>query len=562
MRSRGISLANKCQLLFGAAILLILTAALSVPWFRMHSVIDRGEQEIAVQLADAWLQNVIELGVVHETGQNNADSLEVLDEASLSIDTTNRIQNTIGRFRMEVLTVQEAEWRIAQNPDEMLQKALKAFRKHPETDAQFSVERQPGKAVRYRYLRPISARQMAAVQDPRFALFDEQSLAPDIANPLRAILVIERNAVSASGQLFVNRLYIILAGLSAGALAVLVFYFITTRLILSPVRVLRETAERVSEGNLYVRSDISTGDEFEELADTFNLMLSTIKTSQDQLRQINKSLDLKMTDLAKSNVTLLEANRLKSEFLANISHELRTPLNSILGFAEVIAELEEAATDQTPGNDKKQRYLNNIITSGKHLLQMINDLLDLARIEAGRVEIQAEPINIHDVCDGLLTLLRPQSEKKQLRVVTEINPNLPLVETDGGKLQQIIFNFLSNAVKFTPDQGSIVVRAERWRDTQQGAADMVRISVADTGPGISQEDQKHIFEKFRQVEASHTKQHQGTGLGLAICQELSELLHATIEVESELENGTTFRLILPIQMPREDPQPLMSEITE
>ena len=301
MRSRGISLANKCQLLFGAAILLILTAALAVPWFRMPRLIDRGEEEIARQLANAWLQNVIELGSVPET--ELIENSQLLNQAdSPTPDSHNKNpeskRRSIGRFRMEVLTPDEAEIRAEEKNDSLLKRALTRFRKNPDSEAVFGVVRDAGHPLHFRYLRPISAKQMATVQDPRFALFDDSFSSAEVANPLRGILIIERSAVTASSQLFINRTYIILSGLFAGALAVLVFYFITTRLILSPVRVLRETTERVSKGDLNVRSDISTGDEFEELSDMFNQMLATVKSSQDQLRQINKTLDLKLTDLA------------------------------------------------------------------------------------------------------------------------------------------------------------------------------------------------------------------------------------------------------------------------
>lgn len=565
MRSRGISLANKCQMLFGAAILLILTAALAVPWFRMQRMIDRGEHEIARQLANAWLQNVIELGTVPETvmvpGPNSSAGSE--PDAGTG---SNRIEpkpkdsaglRGVGRFRMEVLTPAEAEVRAEEVDDALLARALAEFRKNPESDAIFSVVQEPGEPIHYRYLRPISARQMAVVQDPRFAIYGDSSFSAQIANPLRGILIIERNAVSASGQLFVNRTYLLLSGLFAGALAVLVFYFITMRLILSPVRVLRETTERVSKGDWNVRSDISTGDEFEELSDMFNEMLASLKSSQHQMRQINKSLDLKLTDLARSNVMLVEANQLKSEFLANISHELRTPLNSILGFAEVIEELEQRA----PRSDeqvKRLRYLQNILDSGRNLLQLINDLLDLARIEAGRVEVQAELANIAEACEGLTTLIRPLADKKGIDLQVHVGASLPLVETDPGKFQQIVFNFLSNAVKFTPKRGSVTICAERWRSgAGADSVDAVRVSVADTGPGISAEDQKLIFEKFRQVDASHTREHQGTGLGLAICHELAVLLGGSISVESEEGNGATFALILPVRIQREEPLALM-----
>ncbi|MFW5653795.1 MAG: ATP-binding protein, partial [Planctomycetota bacterium] len=396
----------------------------------------------------------------------------------------------------------------------------------------------------------------------------------DQPSPLLGILVIDHSAETARGQLIINRMYIILAGLFAGALAILVFYFITTRLILSPVRVLRETAERVSRGELYIRSDISTGDEFEDLSDAFNHMLANWTGSQNQLRQINKSLDLKLNELSESNTLLVEANRLKSEFLANVSHELRTPLNSILGFAEVIQEMEADAADlrsSTAGADngsaaekkareKRYRYAGNILRSGRSLLDLINDLLDLAKIEAGRLEVAPEPTSVEDVCEGLATLIRPQAEKKQIKIEVRVSRTMPMIHTDPAKFQQILFNFLSNAVKFTPVGGSVTVAADRQRRREYG--EVVRICVTDTGPGISERDQALIFEKFHQVDGGHSRETEGTGLGLTICRELSQLLGGWIEVESELGRGSTFTLFLPPHLTPDRPQSLMSAGTK
>src|SRR4029450_6929102 len=166
------------------------------------------------------------------------------------------------------------------------------------------------------------------------------------------------------------------------------------RLILQPVRVLQETAEKVSEGDLNIRSDISTGDEFQQLSETFNTMLFNLKTSADQLRSVNKSLDLKLGQLAESNIGLYESNRLKSEFLANVSHELRTPLNSIIGFAEL---LEEIAKSDHGAARKGHPSIGNTLKGGPSLLEMINELLQMAKIEAGRVELSIAPTSLSDL---------------------------------------------------------------------------------------------------------------------------------------------------------------------
>jgi signal transduction histidine kinase len=339
-----------------------------------------------------------------------------------------------------------------------------------------------------------------------------------------------------TSQLLLNRVFLLTAGLLAGTLAIIVFYLITTRLILQPVRVLQETAEKVSEGDLNIRSDISTGDEFQQLSETFNTMLTNLKQSADQLRAVNKSLDIKLGQLAESNVALYEANRLKSEFLANVSHELRTPLNSILGFADLLKDSSSGV-----GDPKSTRYVQNILSSGRNLLELINDLLDLAKIEAGRMEIRSEPLSLNDLFEGLTSVLKPLSEQKQLAVVVAVTPDVPIIHTDQAKLQQVLYNFLSNAIKFSPAGERIDLSAER------AGEDSVRIAVIDRGPGIPADKHEVIFEKFRQVDASHTREHSGTGLGLAISKELVTLLGGTIGVQSAEGEGSTFWVILPLK---------------
>jgi signal transduction histidine kinase len=348
----------------------------------------------------------------------------------------------------------------------------------------------------------------------------------------------------AQQQLLFNRVYIVVAGLFASLLAIGVFYYITKRIILSPVRVLRDTAEQVAAGDLNIRSDINTGDEFERLSVVFNQMLENLKSNEDQLRGINKSLDLKLGELAETNVALFEANKLKGEFLANVSHELRTPLNSIVGFAELLNETLKDYNDEK--TEKRRRFLANIIQSSRLLLELINDLLDLAKIEAGRMDIRIGQMSLADTGEGLINLIRPQADKKQISLTLRIPTSIPLIQTDAGKFQQIIFNFLSNAVKFTPENGAITLSASPLSHEPGSEPTHVRVSVADTGLGIPKDQQKRIFEKFTQLDSTHTREYSGTGLGLTISQELSNLLHSEVELESELGKGSTFSLVIPI----------------
>jgi two-component system, NarL family, sensor histidine kinase BarA len=300
------------------------------------------------------------------------------------------------------------------------------------------------------------------------------------------------------------------------------------------VRVLQETAEKVSEGDLNIRSDISTGDEFQQLSETFNTMLANLKKSGDQLRSINRSLDLKIGQLSESNVALYESNRLKSEFLANVSHELRTPLNSILGFAQLLQDSIGA-----PPDARTSRYLNNILNSGQNLLDLINDLLDLAKIEAGKMEVRSEPLSLSDLFEGLIGILKPLTEEKQLTIAASVAREVPILRTDPAKLQQILYNFLSNAIKYSPAGEVIDLAAERMADGS------IRISVTDRGPGIEPEKQPMIFEKFRQIDGSVTRAHGGSGLGLAISRELAALMNGSIGLRSTPGHGSTFWVILP-----------------
>jgi signal transduction histidine kinase len=350
------------------------------------------------------------------------------------------------------------------------------------------------------------------------------------------VLLIQTSA--AEYTMLLNCLWIIVAGLLAATGAMVAFYTIVQRVILRPIRQLRALVNNIAEGNYDVRSSIRSGDEYEQLSDAFNHMLDNFVESQDKLQRANQQLDAKIAQLSEKNIELFKANKLKSEFLANMSHEFRTPLNAILGFAELLREKPAADVE------KSRRYAENIITSGRSLLMMINDLLDLAKAEAGKIILHFERTSIQQLCEGLSAFFLPLTEKKNLLLETEVCPDIPLVHTDAGKVQQILYNLLSNAIKFTPEGGQITVKAEMPDDMT------VRISVRDTGCGIPKEHQDKIFEKFRQLDGSITRLGDGTGLGLAICKQLTELLAGTIGLESEPAKGSIFWLEIPVNLPQ------------
>src|SRR6185312_7064121 len=246
---------------------------------------------------------------------------------------------------------------------------------------------------------------------------------------------------------------------------------------------------------------------------------------QDRNKKLIADLDRKVDELARVNMALYESNRLKSDFLATMSHELRTPLNSIIGFSEVLLAAENLS-------EKQHRYAANIMTGGKQLLALINDVLELAKLEAGKMRLHPEALSIANVCEHAAALFRDQADKKNidLKVLVE---GTPPARQDAGKLHQILTNLISNAVKFTPEGGRVTVRAAG------DGSDLV-FTVTDSGVGIAPEEQELVFEKFRQAANPLTREQGGTGLGLSIVRELAKLLGGDVALHSELGRGSTF----------------------
>jgi two-component system sensor histidine kinase BarA len=338
-----------------------------------------------------------------------------------------------------------------------------------------------------------------------------------------------------------NRAMLITAALITAIVAMLSSYTIVRYVIVKPVKHLRDVSDAIAAGRLNIRSKIETGDEFEELSHAFNRMLHNLVAMQQELREVNNDLDRKVDELAQANLALFEMNRLKSDFLATMSHELRTPLNSIIGFSEVLSGTEQLG-------DRQRRYASNIQSSGRMLLSMINDILDLAKIESGKMEVRSEDFSIRDVCEGLTNLCRPVADRKSITLDCRLDEAIPLLRQDPGKLKQILYNLLSNAIKFTPEGGRVTLRAR-----PEGR--FVVVEVEDTGVGIAEEDRETIFEKFRQAKVPGqgenvlTREHQGTGLGLSIVRELTKLLGGDVHLESQTGHGSTFTVRIPMMLP-------------
>jgi signal transduction histidine kinase len=257
-----------------------------------------------------------------------------------------------------------------------------------------------------------------------------------------------------------------------------------------------------------------------------------LRDGDDRLRLVNAELEVANTQLALRNREVEHATKLKSAFLASMSHELRTPLNAIIGFSGLLGQ-------QTAGdlNPKQLRFVNHIETGSKHLLQLINDILDLSKIESGQLELQCEDVSIEEMLPEVLSTIKPLAMSKHIDLVQRMDGTLR-VHADRVKVKQILYNLLSNAIKFTPERGTVAVECFDERES-------VRVTVVDSGIGISPEDIDLIFQEFRQVTGPTKGPREGTGLGLAITRKLVECHRGTMHVKSELHKGSEFSFTLP-----------------
>jgi CheY-like chemotaxis protein/nitrogen-specific signal transduction histidine kinase len=248
---------------------------------------------------------------------------------------------------------------------------------------------------------------------------------------------------------------------------------------------------------------------------------------EDQLRSQNLKLE-------EHNQRVEAASRMKSEFLANMSHELRSPLNGIIGFSELLYDGKLGAIP-----DRPKEFIGRVHASASHLLQLINGVLDLSKIEAGHLEFCPEPLFVSDIVQEVTGILSSQATKKQIRIETEIEPGVDEVNIDPGRLRQVLYNYLSNALKFTGERGLVVVRLK-----SEGSAHF-RLEVSDTGIGVSKEDIGRLFVEFQQLDATVAKRYQGTGLGLALTKRIVEAQGGRVGVTSKLGQGSTFFAVLP-----------------
>jgi signal transduction histidine kinase len=270
----------------------------------------------------------------------------------------------------------------------------------------------------------------------------------------------------------------------------------------------------------------------------------------EQLKEASAELERKVQEataelaqqnelLRRQHIALEQASALKSQFLANMSHEFRTPLNAILGYTHMLLHGVSGAV-----TDNQRKSLSRIDSNSRHLLALINDILDITRIEAGRMPLNVTTFAIMDLVDEVMAELEPIIRRSNLTVHRRIRGKLPRLRSDRSKVKQIVLNFLSNAIKFTPAGKVTISASQSVRDR------VVVISVIDTGLGIAPEDQAKVFEDFRQLDSSPTRGYGGTGLGLSICRRLAQMLGGSIELASDAGRGSTFSLTLPVKLRR------------
>jgi signal transduction histidine kinase len=318
----------------------------------------------------------------------------------------------------------------------------------------------------------------------------------------------------------------LLGAMAIVAVALLMSFLVShwyARRLSGPILALEAGAVAFAQGNFTKRMQVNTGDEVELLATEFNKMA-------DQLQEYTDSLERRV---AEKTAQLEMANRHKSEFLANMSHELRTPLNAIIGFSEVLKERMFGEL-----NDKQMEYVRDIFGSGQHLLSLINDILDLTKVEAGHMALDVVEFDVHAAVDNCCTLIRERAHRSRLRFASEVEPNVGKWPADERKFKQVLLNLLTNAVKFTPAGGMVTLRT--W--IEDG---WLVVSVRDTGIGIAAEDRAAIFKEFHQLPLQGMSKQEGTGLGLSLSRRLVELHCGTLTVESVPRRGSTFTARFP-----------------
>jgi len=545
------SLERKCRFLFGLCLLVLITGSFWWYGFRTEELVYTTTRSTGRHFVDATML------------QSHWEKLEPDKEFTGLIEQLGSVLRP-QQYRSWVLDPNAPPEEKAGRNYSRLDNAVLEYFKNRSADA--ALPAIPGDAIEYREFRTADNKEYHYYQPVRWkssckVCHEYRGVIGDVApaaadreghpqfaeNDLMAVVKVVMPDSATRRAINWNRAILLATAIMTVFLAMLAAYAIVRYVIVKPLEHLRDVSDEVRRGNVQARAEIHTADEFEELGVAFNRMLRGLVDSQEELRKVNESLDDKVDELAQANMHLYEMNRLKSDFLATMSHELRTPLNSIIGFSDVLGSIQSL-------DEKQRRYVQNIRSSGRMLLEMINDILDLAKIEAGKMEVRPNVFRMESVVSAQCDMARPLAEKKNVDLEFEVADGLEAIEQDPAKVQQILANLLSNAVKFTPEGGRIDVVA-RLDAADEQKPTVVVLEVIDTGVGIAPEEQQTIFEKFRQSRVfqtgddAMTREFSGTGLGLSIVRELCRLLGGDITLESQLGRGSRFTVRLPLVYP-------------
>jgi signal transduction histidine kinase len=535
------SLERKCRFLFGGGLLLLVSGSF-YPYYRMTSGLVLDQNLLTGRM---MIQPIVQrhhwshISLPTKDFRETDDALwDALLPPELHIEGNDRFLWTL--YRADTVNSEK----IPSDQADFTQ--LDLLETNPELRETYRIVRNQAGRREMRYYGAVRASQVCLECHYHSTIGTKQVEEGTLVGMAAIVLPLSKNDRSLAW----NNAVLLSTAIVTVFLAMTASWAIVRYVIVKPVEHLREVSDSISRGHLDRRAEIRTGDEFEELSQAFNRMLRHLVTVQEELRQVNTELDSKVDQLARANLQLYELNNLKNDFMATMTHELRTPLNSILGFSDVLAGADNLS-------ERQQRYVRNIQTSGKDLLTLINDILDLAKIEAGKMDLHIVEFTVGDLLERLASMMRPLAERKNIELTTDCDSSIPVLRQDPGKLQQIVYNLLSNAVKFTPEGGRVQVLA--LLATQP---DQIELVVEDTGVGIPLEDQDSIFEKFRQGNTTPggqsttlTREYAGTGLGLSIVKELSKLLGGEVTLRSELGKGSRFSVILPMVL-KSQPRPL------
>ena len=541
------SLEIKCLFLFGVFLLVVMAFSLSLYWWLTERVVYEQHPVMADGLVDQFLLQVHweNLETTSESFQKQVDDLVT--------DFADKLGKREG-VKTEFLYREDAPFHLTsgegrptdQDEMDLVRRYMRPLAEGEEEPA--AEERSSPDKTWYYYYQPVYAKRRCLgachSQMPPHKVFRPAVDATGIpVDPLAVGDLMAVAKISISNETVRDEItrawtWLLAVAIITAFLGMVAFYIVIRYIVVRPVRHLRDVSDAIAHGDINMRADIHTGDEFEALAVAYNRMLRHLVDAQEELRNANVNLDVKVDELAKLNMQLYETNRVKSDFMATMSHELRTPLNSILGFSDVLGSIDSL-------DSKQKRFVENIQKSGRLLLEMINNVLDLAKVESGKMELRLTSFDVRRVIGAQCDMARPLSEKKNIDLLEDIEADLPPMHQDQGRIQQVLNNLLSNAIKFTPEGGRIKVVARR------DSGGSLVIQVIDTGVGIAEEDQQAIFEKFRQGTTSMpggdamTREYGGSGLGLSICRELCNLLGGEVTVQSELGTGSTFAVRLP-----------------